>query len=304
MLLINLFLHLFRVLAGAATCFYAFVGFDSIAVSGEEAKNPSKSIPIATVVALSIVTIGYILVSATLTLMIPIDQINPSAALPEAFGSLNLEWAKYLISIGALCGMTTTLLGSLYALPRCLYAMASDGLLFSFFGRVNATTQIPLFNLALSGFLSALLALLFDLEKLVEFMSIGTLLAYTIVSASVLVLRYRPIGIEETHAPDTPGTDEEKYATSSSSSGNTSLADLDASPSSEILEAALVGRLKPQYRWLSVRNLLFPICFIDNLLLFLVATCWKMRARSCLFWSCFYVFCVKFYFVLSIRSIF
>lgn len=246
----------FRVLAGAATCFYAFVGFDSIAVAGEEAKNPAKSIPIATLIALAVVTVGYILVSATLTLMIPIDQINPAAALPEAFGSLNIEWAKYAISIGALCGMTTTLLGSLFALPRCLYAMASDGLLFSFFGRVNATTQIPLFNLALSGFLSALLALLFDLEKLVEFMSIGTLLAYTIVSASVLVLRYRPISIEETHIPDTPGTDEEeKYAhsSSSSSSGNTSLADMDASPSSEILEAALVGRLRPQFRWLSVR---------------------------------------------------
>jgi cationic amino acid transporter 4 len=168
------------VLAGAASCFYAFVGFDSIAVAGEEARNPTKSIPIATGVSLLIVTIIYILVSATLTLMVPIDKINPSAALPEAFGTLNIEWAKYVISTGALLGMTSTLLGSLYALPRCLYAMASDGLLFSFFGRVNTTTQIPLFNLALSGFLSALLALLFDLEKLVEFMSIGTLLAYTI----------------------------------------------------------------------------------------------------------------------------
>lgn len=80
------------------------------------------------------------------------------------------------------------------------------------------------------------------------------------MSASVLVLRYRPVSIEETaHAPDTPGTDEEKYATSSSSSGNTSLADVDASPSSEILEAALVGRLRPQYRWLSVWNFHF-IC--------------------------------------------
>lgn len=244
----------FSVLAGAATCFYAFVGFDSIAVAGEEAKNPAKSIPIATVIALGVVTVGYILVSATLTLMVPIDKIVPSAALPEAFGTLNIEWAKYAVSIGALCGMTSTLLGSLFALPRCLYAMASDGLLFSFFGRVNTTTQIPLINLAISGFLSALLALLFDLEKLVEFMSIGTLLAYTIVSASVLVLRYRPISIEETHVPDTPGTDEEKYATSSSSSGNTSLADLDESPSSEILEAALVGRLRPQYRWLSVSH--------------------------------------------------
>lgn len=95
-------------------------------------------------------------------------------------------------SVGALCGMTTTLFGSLFSLPRTLYAMATDGLLFGFLGRVNARTQVPIVNLTISGFLSALLALLFDLQHLVEFMSIGTFLAYTIVSASIIVLRYRP----------------------------------------------------------------------------------------------------------------
>lgn len=130
------------VIAGAATCFYAFVGFDSIATSSEEAKNPTTSIPIATILSLVVVTIGYILVSAALTLMIPIREINPAASLPDAFGELNLHWAKYAISIGALCGMTTTLVGSLFALPRCLYAMASDGLLFSCFGKVNSKTQV------------------------------------------------------------------------------------------------------------------------------------------------------------------
>lgn len=70
--------------------------------------------------------------------------------------------------------------------------MANDGLLFGFLGRINERTQVPVWNLAISGVLSALIALLFDLQHLVEFMSIGTLLAYTIVSASVIVLRYRP----------------------------------------------------------------------------------------------------------------
>lgn len=130
------------VIAGAATCFYAFVGFDSIATSSEEAKNPTISIPIATIISLVVVTVGYILVSAALTLMIPIRDINPAASLPDAFGELNLHWAKYAISIGALCGMTTTLVGSLFALPRCLYAMASDGLLFSCFGKINSKTQV------------------------------------------------------------------------------------------------------------------------------------------------------------------
>lgn len=242
------------VVAGAASCFYAFVGFDSIATSSEEARNPGTSIPLATILSLGVVTVAYVLVSAALTLMIPYNQINPAAALSDAFGSLNLQWAKYAISIGALCGMTTTLLGSLYALPRCLYAMASDGLIFSFFGKINERTQVPMCNLIVSGLCSALLALLFDLEKLVEFMSIGTLLAYTIVSASVIVLRYRPPSIEEavTFAPDDSSiashvVDDEDNDDSSSSRSNSFAS---ASVSSEVIEIALAGKLRPQYRWL------------------------------------------------------
>ncbi|XP_014242275.1 cationic amino acid transporter 4 [Cimex lectularius] len=180
------------VIAGAATCFYAFVGFDSIATSGEEARDPSYSIPIATMLSMSLVCLGYMLVSSALTLMVPYWAISPTAALPEAFATVGLPWAKYVVSIGALCGMTTTLLGSLFSLPRCMYSMAADGLIFSFLGKVNKTTQVPVINLIVSGLSSAIIALLFDLEKLVEFMSIGTLLAYTIVSASVIILRYRP----------------------------------------------------------------------------------------------------------------
>lgn len=245
------------VVAGAATCFYAFVGFDSIATSGEEARTPAKSIPLATVLSLGVVTIAYVLVSAALTLMVPYDQINPVAALSEAFARLDMPWVRYAISAGALCGMTTTLLGSLYALPRCLYAMASDGLLFSFLGRVSASSQVPQFNVAVAGVCSALLALLFDLEKLVEFMSIGTLLAYTIVSASVIVLRYRPPTVEESVTLDTAGAanatsagdaDDDDSEEEEFSSRTNSLRS--ASISSDPTDVALAGRLRPQYRWL------------------------------------------------------
>lgn len=94
--------------------------------------------------------------------------------------------------MGALCGMTTTLFGSLFSLPRTMYSMANDGLLFGFLGRISERTQVPIWNLVISGLLSALIALLFDLQHLVEFMSIGTLLAYTIVAVSVILLRYLP----------------------------------------------------------------------------------------------------------------
>ncbi|XP_044759781.1 cationic amino acid transporter 4 [Coccinella septempunctata] len=224
------------VIAGAATCFYAFVGFDSIATSGEEAKNPSFSIPVATIISMGIVTLGYVLVAAALTLLIPYHDINPEAALPEAFAHVGMHWVKYVVSLGALCGMTTTLFGSLFSLPRCIYSMAQDGLLFGFLGNVNDKTQVPLANLVISGVLTSLIALMFDLEKLVEFMSIGTLLAYTIVSASVIILRYRP------------NYEASKRIVSSPNSEGSMSSEL-TSPSSEIVN--LAGTLRVQYSWLA-----------------------------------------------------
>ena len=96
----------------------------------------------ATFIAMAFVTVGYIGVSAALTLMIPYTTINPAAALSDAFGDHGIGWAKIVISVGALAGMTTTLFGSLFALPRCVYAMAQDGLLFQFFARVESRTQV------------------------------------------------------------------------------------------------------------------------------------------------------------------
>nr|CAH7723545.1 unnamed protein product [Callosobruchus chinensis] len=228
------------VITGAATCFYAFVGFDSIATSGEEAKNPSFSIPMSTVISMGIVTLGYILVSAALTLLVPYNEINPNAALPEAFSHVGMHWVKYVISLGAICGMTTTLFGSIFSLPRCMYAMAQDGLLFGFLGNVNTKTQLPLANLMISGLFSALIALVFDLEKLVEFMSIGTLLAYTIVSACVIILRYRPT-FETTASTSKPAA----TPTSEMSSGTSET----VTPVAELTN--ITGTLRVQYSWMA-----------------------------------------------------
>ncbi|CAG9863546.1 unnamed protein product [Phyllotreta striolata] len=227
------------VMAGAATCFYAFVGFDSIATSGEEAENPSFSIPTSTVLSMGIVTVGYVLVASALTLMVPYNEIDANAALPEAFNKIGVHWVRYVISLGAICGMTTTLFGSLFSLPRCMYAMAQDGLLFSFLGNINTKTQLPLVNLMISGVFSALIALLFDLEKLVEFMSIGTLLAYTIVSASVIILRYRP-SFEASRAKPAPATPGSDMSSTTSEAAST-----------PVLEAAdPAGTLRAGYGWL------------------------------------------------------
>ena len=179
--------------AGAATCFYAYIGFEGVATASEEAKNPEKSVPIATILSLGIVTVLYVLVTCVLTLMVPYTDVNPTAAFPFAFAQQGAEWAKYVVALGTLFGITTSLLGGAFSLPRAVYSMASDGLLFQIFAYVHPKTQTPIWGILCFGFISALMALLFEIETLVEFMSIGTILAYTIVAVSVIILRYAPV---------------------------------------------------------------------------------------------------------------
>ncbi|CAF1048103.1 unnamed protein product [Rotaria sordida] len=178
-------------LAGAATCFYAFVGFDLVATTGEETKNPQRAIPMSICLTLLICTIAYCVVSIVVTLMVPYYLINPDAVLPEAFQYVHLPTFKYIIGVGALAGIFTALLGSLLPLPRVLYAIASDGLIFRFIAWIHPRLQTPMVATVLGGIVASIMALLFDLKKLVEMMSIGTLLAYSLVSVSVLFLRYQ-----------------------------------------------------------------------------------------------------------------
>ncbi|KAL3227560.1 hypothetical protein MRX96_024109 [Rhipicephalus microplus] len=155
---------------------------------------------------MSIVTVVYVSISVVLTLMVNYTEITSESGLPDALAANGATWAKVIVIIGAVCGMVTVLMGNVYALTRIVYAMAEDGLLFSWFSRVHQRTQLPLAAMYAFTVLSAFLAIFLDIHTLVEMMSIGTLLAYLVVSASLIIVRYMPVsrlmGEENQEPPD------------------------------------------------------------------------------------------------------
>ncbi|CAH0554871.1 unnamed protein product [Brassicogethes aeneus] len=180
------------VMQGAAKCFYGFVGFDAVATTGEEAKNPQKNIPWAIVTSLAIIFAAYFGISTVLTLMLPYYEQDADAPFPMAFEKVEWYTIKWIVTSGAVFALCTSMLGAMFPLPRVIYAMANDGVIFKSLAKINPKTQTPVYASVLSGIFSGIMAALFNLNQLIDMMSIGTLLAYTIVAVCVLILRYQP----------------------------------------------------------------------------------------------------------------
>ena len=178
------------VLAGAAMIFFAYIGFDSVSTHAEEAIQPQRDVPIGIIASLILCTILYMAVSAVLTGMVPYDKIDIDAPVSDAFRQVGLEWARNLISIGALTGITSVLLVLMLSQPRVMLAMARDGLVPpGFFGAIHERFRTPWKSTILTGLFVGLMGALLPLRILAELVNIGTLLAFVIVCAAVLIMR-------------------------------------------------------------------------------------------------------------------
>lgn len=176
--------------AGAAIIFFAYIGFDSISTHAEEAKDPRRDVPIGIIASLVICTVLYIAVAAVITGMVPYDKISIEAPVADAFSQKGLPWAKVIISIGAVMGITSVLLVLMLSQPRVFLAMARDGLVPPrIFGAVHPRYRTPWISQIIMGVAVSLMAGFLPLRILAELVNIGTLLAFVVVCAAVLVLR-------------------------------------------------------------------------------------------------------------------
>jgi APA family basic amino acid/polyamine antiporter len=178
------------IMAGASIIFFAYIGFDAISTTAEEAKNPQRDLPISMIASLVICTVLYIAVTAVLTGMVPTKDLGVADPLALALQRTGMTKLAGVFSFGTVIAMTAVLLVFQLGQPRIFMSMARDGLLPPWAAKIHPKYQTPHVTTILTGVLVAVPALLFDINEMVEFTNIGTLAAFVIVSAGVIVLRY------------------------------------------------------------------------------------------------------------------
>jgi APA family basic amino acid/polyamine antiporter len=181
------------ILTGAAVVFFAYIGFDAVSTASQEALTPKKSMPISIIVSLLICTVLYIAVSLVLTGIVNYKELNVAAPIALAIdkAGAGLIWLRPIIKIGAIAGLSSVVLVMLLGQSRVFYTMANDGLLWKPFAKSHPKYKTPYIATIAVGSVAALMGGLFPIELLGHMVSIGTLLAFVIVSIGVIVLRVK-----------------------------------------------------------------------------------------------------------------
>jgi basic amino acid/polyamine antiporter, APA family len=177
------------ILRGAGVVFFAYIGFDAVSTAAQEAKNPKKDMPFGILGSLVICTLLYILVSGLLTHLVPYQQLNVPDPVVVGIRVTGHLWATFLVELGAIAGLATVMLVMLLGQSRVFYSMSKDGLLWPWASRIHPRFRTPYISSMVVGFFVAILATLVPLSVLDEMTSVGTLLAFVLVSAGVWVMR-------------------------------------------------------------------------------------------------------------------
>mgnify|MGYP000041238048 FL=1 len=195
------------ILTGAGVIFFAYIGFDAVSTAAQEARYPQRDLPIGILGSLAICTLFYISVSALLTALVPYKQLSVPDPIALGIDATGIQWLKPIVKIGAIAGLTSVMLVMLLGQPRIFWTMAQDGLLPSFFAQVHPYFKTPYITTIITGIFVAIMASVFPLRVLGHLVSIGTLLAFCLVCAGVLILRYvRPELPRPFRAPGMPWT--------------------------------------------------------------------------------------------------
>jgi basic amino acid/polyamine antiporter, APA family len=184
------------VLRGAGVMFFAYIGFDAVSTAAQEARNPSRDMPIGILSSLAICTIIYMLVAVVLVGIVPYRQLNVADPLAVGIDATGITWLSPVIKVAALFGLFSTMLVQLLGQTRIFYSMSRDGLLPRVFAAVHPRFRTPHVSTVLTGSIIALLAGFTPIGVLGQLVSIGTLLAFVLVSIGVVILRAT--------APDVP----------------------------------------------------------------------------------------------------
>ena len=179
------------IMTGAGIVFFAYIGFDAVSTAAQEAKNPQRDMPIGIIGSLLICTVLYIAVSAIATGVVPYTQLDVPDPIAVAADRAGMGWMGKLIKLGAIAGLSSVILVMLLGQSRVFYSMARDGLLPPIVSQVHPRFRTPWITSIITGFGVAFFSAVFSVREAGSLCSIGTLLAFVIVSAGVLVLRVR-----------------------------------------------------------------------------------------------------------------